>query len=125
MLKVKALHPYVAQRPQELSFTEGEVIAVTKKDPSGWWDAELKGKKGVIPGTFVEDYTPSKAPVPPVPVPVPVPVPTSPSPLKGNFLISFCLLLVAFDVFQNRRVPASRCRVQWQQADSFSTTYLN
>ena len=46
MLKVKALHPYVAQRPQELSFTEGEVIAVTKKDPIGWWDAELKGKKG-------------------------------------------------------------------------------
>ena len=92
--QVKALHPYVAKRPQELSFGEGEVILVTKKDSSGWWDAELKGKKGVIPGTFVQDYTPSTAappvPVPPVPVPVAVPVPASSSTSKRQ---------CSFDVF--------------------------
>ena len=35
-------------------------------------DAELNGKKGVIPVNFVEDYSPSTA-VPPLPVPPPFP----------------------------------------------------
>ena len=68
-------------RPVELSFSVGDVFTVTKKDPNGWWEAEFKGKKGVIPHTFVADYTPP-VPVPvPVPVPMPVPVPV-PSPVK-------------------------------------------
>ena len=53
------------------------MLTVTKKDPSGWWEAEFKGKKGLIPHTFVADYTP------PVSVPVPVPVPV-PSPGKAQ-----------------------------------------
>jgi len=32
---------------------------VTKRDPSGWWEAELKGKKGLIPSNFVEEHTPA------------------------------------------------------------------
>jgi len=32
---------------------------VTKKDPSGWWEAEFKGKKGRIPSNFVEEHTPA------------------------------------------------------------------
>lgn len=51
---------------------------MTKKDPSGWWEAELKGKVGVIPGNYVEEvkYTPPL----PAPPPVPAPVPTAPTP---------------------------------------------
>jgi len=37
---------------------------------SGWWEAEFKGRRGIIPRTFVTDY---------IPVPVPIPVPVSAS----------------------------------------------
>ena len=77
---------------------------VTKKDPSGWWDAELKGKRGVIPGTFVEDYTVLTPPVPVPPVPVPVPVP---SPSKGIPEDSFDIFLVVDMIFFHRRADKS------------------
>ena len=71
---MKALYDYEARRPEELSITQGELIVVTNKDFSGWWDAELKGKKGVIPGNYVQDYTPSTAP-PLIAAPQPKPKP--------------------------------------------------
>jgi len=37
------------------------VLTVTKKDPSGWWEAEFKGKSGVIPHTYVADYWEARA----------------------------------------------------------------
>ena len=89
--EVKALHPYVAKRPQELSFAEGEVILVTRKDSSGWWDAEFKGKKGVIPGTFVHDYTPST-------VAPPVPVPASSTSKRQRSFRCFCWLSTSFSL---------------------------
>ena len=46
---VKALYDYEARGPEELSFTQGELVVVTNKDTSGWWAATLKGEKGVIP----------------------------------------------------------------------------
>jgi len=59
------LRPYAATGPVELSFSAGDVLTVTKKDPNGWWEAEFKGKKGVIPSAFVTTYTtPGPAPSP-------------------------------------------------------------
>jgi hypothetical protein len=76
---VKAIHSYTAAKPDELSFAAGDIMTVTKKDPTGWWDAvhNGNGKKGLIPHTFVEDYTsvPVSAPAPvsrPLPVPKPI-----------------------------------------------------
>jgi ankyrin repeat protein len=62
---VQAMHSYIANRPTELSFAVRDIMVVTKKDPSGWWEAELaNGKKGSIPCTYVKEYS-----SPPVPLP--------------------------------------------------------
>eukprot|EP01114_Cavostelium_apophysatum_P017619 TRINITY_DN5287_c0_g1_i1.p1 TRINITY_DN5287_c0_g1~~TRINITY_DN5287_c0_g1_i1.p1 ORF type:complete len:1075 (+),score=218.43 TRINITY_DN5287_c0_g1_i1:219-3443(+) len=53
VLKVKANYAYEAEEPNELSFTEGDIINVTKEDSSGWWEGTLDGKKGVFPAVYV------------------------------------------------------------------------
>jgi len=69
LVSVQALHPYAASRPDELSFSAGNILTVLKKGSDGWWEAEFNGKRGLIPGNYVADYTP------PVQVPVPAPAP--------------------------------------------------
>jgi len=61
---VRAIAAYEARRPVELTLTEGEVLTVSKKDPSGWWEAHrANGVQGMIPSSYVETY------VPPLPKP--------------------------------------------------------
>ena len=36
-----------------LSFKKGDVFTVISKDPGGWWEAELNGKKGWVPGNYL------------------------------------------------------------------------
>lgn len=36
-----------------LSFRAGQVIHVLNKDPSGWWDGELEGRRGWFPSNYV------------------------------------------------------------------------
>jgi len=81
---VRAVHPYTACRPIELSFSAGDVLTLTKKDPSGWWEAEFNGKKGLIPSNFVEECAAPKQPsLPSLPaLPLPLPTPPSPAPLQ-------------------------------------------
>mmetsp|Transcript_36987 Transcript_36987/g.96934 ORF Transcript_36987/g.96934 Transcript_36987/m.96934 type:complete len:219 (-) Transcript_36987:150-806(-) len=50
----RALYPYAAQQEGELSFGEGDMIYVSNKGDDGWWEATVNGKKGVIPGNYVE-----------------------------------------------------------------------
>lgn len=38
----------------ELSFKEGDTINVTNQEDAGWWEGELKGKKGLFPSNYVE-----------------------------------------------------------------------
>jgi len=66
-VQVKALYSYTAARKEELSFQVGEIMTIEKKDPSGWWLAfhESSKKSGLVPSTFLEDYTPPLLPVPP------------------------------------------------------------
>lgn len=52
--KAKALYEYQAADATELSFSLGDIINVTKKDASGWWEGENKGKHGMFPGNYVE-----------------------------------------------------------------------
>jgi len=55
-LVVKALYDYNAQDTKDLSFKEGDYIRlIDKSNPSGWWEGELNGKRGLFPSTFVED----------------------------------------------------------------------
>jgi son of sevenless-like protein len=51
---------------QCLSFKAGQVIRVYNRDPSGWWDGELEGRRGWFPSNYVSedvtaDISPAKA----------------------------------------------------------------
>ena len=50
---VVALYNHVASEPGELSFKKGDVITVTKRDSSGWWEGKLGGKAGLFPSNYV------------------------------------------------------------------------
>lgn len=51
----RALFQYVAQREDELSFNEGDLIVVIGKNADGWWEGEKNGVRGVFPGNYVEE----------------------------------------------------------------------
>lgn len=51
----RALYPYTGATAEELSFQEGDMIAILKKDPGGWWEGELRGKRGWIPANYVQE----------------------------------------------------------------------
>eukprot|EP01114_Cavostelium_apophysatum_P015538 TRINITY_DN424_c0_g1_i2.p1 TRINITY_DN424_c0_g1~~TRINITY_DN424_c0_g1_i2.p1 ORF type:complete len:1158 (+),score=312.59 TRINITY_DN424_c0_g1_i2:262-3735(+) len=46
---------YEAQTPDELSFREGDSILIHQKDPGGWWEGELNGKRGWVPANYVKE----------------------------------------------------------------------
>lgn len=51
---VTALYDFEAANPEELQLHEGDVIIVTKKDDSGWWEGSLNGKVGIFPANYVQ-----------------------------------------------------------------------
>ena len=61
----RALYDYDATGSDEISFEEGDVIKVTKREPNGvddgWWMGELRtgshaGSTGLFPSIVVEDF---------------------------------------------------------------------
>jgi len=52
--EARALYDYEASDEGELSFLDGDVMIVLRKDPSGWWTVELNGEIGNIPSNYVE-----------------------------------------------------------------------
>lgn len=53
-IRAKATYDYAAAEDNELSFDVGDVIEVSKQDPSGWWEGSCKGRTGMFPGNYVE-----------------------------------------------------------------------
>jgi len=51
---VKALYDYEASSNDELTFHEGDMITIIQKDNGGWWEGELRGKRGWIPANYVQ-----------------------------------------------------------------------
>jgi len=50
-----ALYDYDAQTADELSFKAGQKLLIVQKDPGGWWEGDLNGKKGWIPANYVKE----------------------------------------------------------------------
>ncbi|POI20785.1 hypothetical protein CIB84_015468, partial [Bambusicola thoracicus] len=44
---------YKAQHDDELTITVGDIITNIKKDDGGWWEGQLKGRRGLFPDNFV------------------------------------------------------------------------
>lgn len=51
---VRALGRYVGTEEGELSIDVGDVIKVTRKDDSGWWEGECRGRVGWFPSNFCQ-----------------------------------------------------------------------
>eukprot|EP00088_Acartia_fossae_P009026 TRINITY_DN14354_c0_g1_i4.p1 TRINITY_DN14354_c0_g1~~TRINITY_DN14354_c0_g1_i4.p1 ORF type:complete len:687 (-),score=167.82 TRINITY_DN14354_c0_g1_i4:336-2396(-) len=52
--KVVAIYDYNADKEDELTFTEGQIIYVVKKNDDGWWEGVMDGITGLFPGNYVE-----------------------------------------------------------------------
>ncbi|KAL8573231.1 hypothetical protein ACOMHN_006643 [Nucella lapillus] len=55
----RALYDYEAQTQEELSFLEGVLIKILRKDDNGvddgYWEGEINGRRGVFPSLVVEE----------------------------------------------------------------------
>ncbi|KAG7255769.1 hypothetical protein CRUP_020843, partial [Coryphaenoides rupestris] len=54
-LLVKARFNFEQTNEDELSFTKGEVIGVTRQEDGGWWEGVLNGRTGWFPSNYVRD----------------------------------------------------------------------
>lgn len=49
-----ALYPYQGTEEGDLSFQQGEVIVVSKKDDD-WWTGSIGGRTGMFPANYVKE----------------------------------------------------------------------
>lgn len=52
--KVVAMYSYQQDKEDELTFDEGAVIYVVKKNDDNWWEGVMDGQTGLFPGNYVE-----------------------------------------------------------------------
>lgn len=52
--RVSAIYDYSADKEDELTFSEGSIIYVLKKNDDGWWEGVMNGVTGLFPGNYVE-----------------------------------------------------------------------
>ncbi|XP_015232912.1 PREDICTED: abl interactor 2 isoform X13 [Cyprinodon variegatus] len=52
--KVVAIYDYTRDKEDELSFQEGAIIYVIKKNDDGWFEGVMNGTTGLFPGNYVE-----------------------------------------------------------------------
>ncbi|XP_051565666.1 abl interactor 2-like isoform X3 [Myxocyprinus asiaticus] len=52
--KVVAIYDYTRDKEDELSFQEGAIIYVIKKNDDGWYEGMMNGTTGLFPGNYVE-----------------------------------------------------------------------
>ncbi|XP_029365324.1 ABI family, member 3a isoform X2 [Echeneis naucrates] len=52
--KVMALYNYEAVKPDDLSFTEGDIIYLMHRHDNGWCEGFLNGNKGFFPESYVQ-----------------------------------------------------------------------
>ena len=55
---MKALYNFVPGNERELAFEEGDVISLTRVIDDNWFEGILNGKRGIVPGSFVEVLVP-------------------------------------------------------------------
>jgi hypothetical protein len=54
--RCQALWSLQGQADNELTFTAGDTMVVLRKDPGGWWEAEMNGRIGWIPHNYVREF---------------------------------------------------------------------
>ncbi|KAI4897305.1 hypothetical protein NFI96_024669, partial [Prochilodus magdalenae] len=64
-LIVKARFNFKQNNEDELSFSKGELIHVTRQEEGGWWEGSLNGKTGWFPSNYVREVKPCDKPISP------------------------------------------------------------
>uniref|UniRef100_A0A672YQ33 Rho guanine nucleotide exchange factor 6-like n=1 Tax=Sphaeramia orbicularis TaxID=375764 RepID=A0A672YQ33_9TELE len=64
-LMVKARFNFKQNNEDELSFSKGEVILVTRQEEGGWWEGTLNGRTGWFPSNYVREVKPCEKPLSP------------------------------------------------------------
>ncbi|XP_076315382.1 E3 ubiquitin-protein ligase SH3RF1-like [Tachypleus tridentatus] len=54
----KALYPYEAKEPGDLSFKKGDIIVLRKRIDQNWYSGEVGGKHGFFPASYVQVLIP-------------------------------------------------------------------
>lgn len=54
-LVVKARFNFQQTNEDELSFSKGDIISVTRTEEGGWWEGSLNGKTGWFPSNYVRE----------------------------------------------------------------------
>lgn len=54
-LVVKARFNFQQTNEDELSFSKGDIINVTRTEEGGWWEGSLNGKTGWFPSNYVRE----------------------------------------------------------------------
>ena len=52
--QARAMFEYTPTTPQELELKVGMIVKVVEKFEDGWWNAEVNGKTGLVPGNYME-----------------------------------------------------------------------
>eukprot|EP01147_Barroeca_monosierra_P002369 gene2369-8069_t len=60
--QVKCMFEHVPEQDDELHIAEGDIITILDDSDPDWWKGELKGRVGIFPSNFVEQYTGSSKP---------------------------------------------------------------
>ena len=58
-IRLRAQFDFTARVPNELSFTEGQIITLIDKHDSGMWKGELDGQIGLFPYNYVVEVSSS------------------------------------------------------------------
>ncbi|XP_068069465.2 rho guanine nucleotide exchange factor 6 isoform X3 [Danio rerio] len=64
-LVVKARFNFKQNNEDELSFSKGELIHVTRQEEGGWWEGTLNSKTGWFPSNYVREVKPCDKPISP------------------------------------------------------------
>ncbi|XP_077433677.1 rho guanine nucleotide exchange factor 6 isoform X2 [Vanacampus margaritifer] len=64
-LMVKARFNFKQNNEDELSFSKGDLIVVTRQEEGGWWEGNLNGKMGWFPSNYVREVKACEKPVSP------------------------------------------------------------
>ncbi|XP_061655720.1 rho guanine nucleotide exchange factor 7-like isoform X8 [Phyllopteryx taeniolatus] len=59
----KARFPFQQTNEDELSFSKGDIINVSRQEEGGWWEGSLNGKTGWFPSNYVRELKGSDKPL--------------------------------------------------------------
>ena len=52
---VRARFPFQQTNEDELSFSKGDIISVSRQEEGGWWEGSFNGKTGWFPSNYVRE----------------------------------------------------------------------